>query len=75
MQILNVQLPLNAKEVEENFQRLFEINDKSRGGSLYLQSKVTAIVSFESLVPAGLGVFHLIFFTNQFRIASVHNVL
>ncbi|VDD89901.1 unnamed protein product [Enterobius vermicularis] len=40
MQILNVKQPLNAEEIEENYKRLFEINDKSKGGSLYLQSKV-----------------------------------
>uniref|UniRef100_A0A0N5A8G1 Mitochondrial import inner membrane translocase subunit tim-16 n=1 Tax=Syphacia muris TaxID=451379 RepID=A0A0N5A8G1_9BILA len=40
MQILNVKQPLNAEEVEENYKRLFAVNDKSKGGSLYLQSKV-----------------------------------
>ncbi|MFH4974604.1 hypothetical protein AB6A40_001313 [Gnathostoma spinigerum] len=40
MQILNVRHPLNAREVEERYQHLFAINDKKRGGSLYLQSKV-----------------------------------
>uniref|UniRef100_A0A915B7G1 Mitochondrial import inner membrane translocase subunit tim-16 n=1 Tax=Parascaris univalens TaxID=6257 RepID=A0A915B7G1_PARUN len=40
MQILNVKEPLSVEEVEANFKHLFDINDKSKGGSLYLQSKV-----------------------------------
>lgn len=38
-QILNVN-KLEAAEVEEKFKHLFEVNDKARGGSFYLQSKV-----------------------------------
>lgn len=38
-QILNVS-KLDKKEIEERFQRLFEANDKSKGGSFYIQSKV-----------------------------------
>ena len=30
----------NLKEIEEKYQKLFELNDKSKGGSFYLQSKV-----------------------------------
>lgn len=41
MKILNVQDPLNPEEVEKNYKHLFEINDKAKGGSLYLQSKVS----------------------------------
>ncbi|CAG9530213.1 unnamed protein product [Cercopithifilaria johnstoni] len=40
MKILNVQDPLRPKEVEENYRHLFDINDKNKGGSLYLQSKI-----------------------------------
>uniref|UniRef100_A0A915ETP4 Mitochondrial import inner membrane translocase subunit tim-16 n=1 Tax=Ditylenchus dipsaci TaxID=166011 RepID=A0A915ETP4_9BILA len=40
MQILNVKAPLDPSEVEEKFKHLFEINEKTKGGSLYLQSKV-----------------------------------
>ncbi|KAH7720496.1 import inner membrane translocase subunit Tim16 [Aphelenchoides avenae] len=40
MQILNVKPPLDPTEVEERYKHLFEVNDKSKGGSLYLQSKV-----------------------------------
>jgi len=40
VQILNAKEPLQEEEVEQNFQHLFEINDKTKGGSLYLQSKV-----------------------------------
>ncbi|VDN44760.1 unnamed protein product, partial [Gongylonema pulchrum] len=40
MKILDVQDPLNAKEVETSYRHLFAINDKTKGGSLYLQSKV-----------------------------------
>lgn len=38
-QILNVD-NLEAAEVEEKFKHLFEVNDKAKGGSFYLQSKV-----------------------------------
>jgi len=38
-QILNVDR-LSAEEAEKNFKHLFEINDKAKGGSFYLQSKV-----------------------------------
>uniref|UniRef100_A0A0N4Z9D7 Mitochondrial import inner membrane translocase subunit tim-16 n=1 Tax=Parastrongyloides trichosuri TaxID=131310 RepID=A0A0N4Z9D7_PARTI len=39
-QILNVKEPFNIKQIEENYKRMFEANDKSKGGSLYLQSKI-----------------------------------
>lgn len=38
-QILNVS-KLDAAEVEEKYNHLFKVNDKSKGGSFYLQSKV-----------------------------------
>lgn len=38
-QILNVR-DLDPKAIQENFDHLFKINDKSHGGSFYLQSKV-----------------------------------
>ena len=38
-QILNVS-KLDAAEIEKNFDHLFKVNDKSKGGSFYLQSKV-----------------------------------
>ncbi|CAJ0583600.1 unnamed protein product, partial [Mesorhabditis spiculigera] len=40
MQILNVKAPLDQKQVEEQYERLFALNDKTKGGSFYLQSKV-----------------------------------
>lgn len=40
IQILNVNKNLNKEEVDKNFQHLFDVNDKSKGGSFYLQSKV-----------------------------------
>lgn len=40
LQILNVKTPLNREEVEKHYEHLFNINDKSKGGTLYLQSKV-----------------------------------
>lgn len=46
MKILNVQDPLNPEEVEKNYKHLFSINDKNKGGSLYLQSKVCHINYF-----------------------------
>lgn len=38
-QILNIS-KLDPKEAQENFDRLFKLNDKSNGGSFYLQSKI-----------------------------------
>ena len=38
-QILNVN-KLEKEQIEEKFKHLFEINDKSKGGSFYIQSKV-----------------------------------
>ncbi|XP_055928375.1 mitochondrial import inner membrane translocase subunit TIM16-like isoform X2 [Argiope bruennichi] len=37
--ILNVQ-ELDPELIKKNFEHLFSVNDKSKGGSLYLQSKV-----------------------------------
>ena len=39
MQILNVE-GLEPEHVEKNFEHLFAVNDKTAGGSFYLQSKV-----------------------------------
>ena len=39
-QILNVKENVNVEELTKNYQHLFEVNDKAKGGSLYLQSKV-----------------------------------
>lgn len=39
MQILNVS-QLERDQVEQNYQHLFDANDKTRGGSFYLQSKI-----------------------------------
>ncbi|KAH0632109.1 hypothetical protein JD844_020172 [Phrynosoma platyrhinos] len=38
-QILNVS-KLNPEEIQKNYEHLFKVNDKSVGGSFYLQSKV-----------------------------------
>lgn len=38
-QILNVS-KLDPEEIQKNYEHLFEVNDKSKGGSFYLQSKV-----------------------------------
>uniref|UniRef100_A0AC34GLQ7 Mitochondrial import inner membrane translocase subunit TIM16 n=1 Tax=Panagrolaimus sp. ES5 TaxID=591445 RepID=A0AC34GLQ7_9BILA len=40
MQILDVKAPLDPEEIEKRFKHLFEANDKTKGGSLYIQSKV-----------------------------------
>ena len=37
--ILNVE-SLEAEEIQKNYDHLFKVNDKTQGGSLYLQSKV-----------------------------------
>jgi mitochondrial import inner membrane translocase subunit TIM16 len=31
---------LNPEEIQKNYDHLFSVNDKSKGGSFYLQSKV-----------------------------------
>lgn len=38
-QILNV-TKLDPQEIQKNYEHLFQVNDKSKGGSFYLQSKV-----------------------------------
>ncbi|XP_076046509.1 mitochondrial import inner membrane translocase subunit Tim16 isoform X4 [Oratosquilla oratoria] len=38
-QILNVE-ELDAERIEKNYKYLFEVNDKAKGGSFYIQSKV-----------------------------------
>jgi import inner membrane translocase subunit TIM16 len=45
MQILNIESNnLNDREViDKNYKHLFDVNDKSKGGSFYLQSKVCLI--------------------------------
>ncbi|KAA0186667.1 hypothetical protein HAZT_HAZT011845 [Hyalella azteca] len=40
-QILNVK-ELSKEQVQKNYEYLFNINDKAKGGSLYLQSKVSS---------------------------------
>ncbi|BHF66711.1 mitochondrial import inner membrane translocase subunit TIM16 [Sparganum proliferum] len=39
-QILNIQDIRNSEELQKKFDHLFSVNAKSKGGSLYLQSKV-----------------------------------
>lgn len=39
MQILNIN-ELSKEEVQTKFDHLFKMNDKAKGGSFYLQSKV-----------------------------------
>ncbi len=39
-QILNVPDDSDREAIEKSFKHLFEVNDKSKGGSFYLQSKV-----------------------------------
>lgn len=38
-QILNVE-ELDLEKIQKNYDYLFSINDKSKGGSFYIQSKV-----------------------------------
>lgn len=38
-QILNVS-KLDPEEIKKNYDHLFAVNDKSKGGSFYIQSKV-----------------------------------
>lgn len=38
-QILNIE-KIGLEEIEKSYKHLFEVNDKAKGGSFYLQSKV-----------------------------------
>merc|ERR1739838_872936 len=40
MKILHVEDVHDAEKLQESYQRLFEMNEKTKGGSFYLQSKV-----------------------------------
>ena len=40
MKILNIEDIHDAEKLQASFERLFEMNDKAKGGSFYLQSKV-----------------------------------
>lgn len=40
-QILNLE-DLDSERLQKNYEYLFNINDKEKGGTLYLQSKVSA---------------------------------
>ncbi|XP_059548976.1 mitochondrial import inner membrane translocase subunit TIM16 isoform X1 [Myotis daubentonii] len=48
-QILNVS-KLNPEEIQKKYEHLFKVNDKSVGGSFYLQSKVTTATSIRELI-------------------------
>lgn len=39
-QILNLNDLNDAEQVKKNYEHLFNVNEKSKGGSFYLQSKV-----------------------------------
>ncbi|XP_052795177.1 mitochondrial import inner membrane translocase subunit Tim16-like [Mya arenaria] len=39
-EILNIEDIANKESVEKSYKHLFDVNDKSKGGSFYLQSKV-----------------------------------
>lgn len=41
MQILDIKALDNKEEIEQRFKHLFEINEKEKGGTLYMQSKVS----------------------------------
>ncbi|XP_057321458.1 mitochondrial import inner membrane translocase subunit Tim16-like [Microplitis mediator] len=40
LKILNVEKPDQTEALEKNYKYLFDANDRSKGGSFYLQSKV-----------------------------------
>lgn len=39
-EILNVSKLDDPQQIQKNYEHLFQVNDKSKGGSFYLQSKV-----------------------------------
>lgn len=63
MQILNVETSkasdLKPELVEKNFEHLFQVNDKAKGGSFYLQSKVSLFVLYFCFSVYILG-FHIV---------------
>lgn len=60
MQILDVKQPLKLEDVENRYKHLFEINDKNKGGTLYLQSKVFLNKNFfiAILLPVLISLLH-----------------
>ena len=49
MQILDVKPPLKEDEVKRRYEHLFEVNDKTKGGTLYLQAKVNFILFWNKI--------------------------
>ena len=45
-QILHVENIADVEKVTKNYEHLFEVNDKAKGGSFYLQSKVSILHLF-----------------------------
>lgn len=43
MQILNLDKKLDVEQINKSYEHLYQVNDTAKGGSLYLQSKVSAI--------------------------------
>jgi len=39
-QILNIDDPKNVEAITKNYEHLFQVNERSNGGSFYIQSKV-----------------------------------
>ncbi|KAK7940386.1 hypothetical protein WMY93_003712 [Mugilogobius chulae] len=48
-QILNI-TTLTPEEIQKNYEHLFKVNDKSVGGSFYLQSKVGCLFCIFSIL-------------------------
>ena len=72
-QILNIS-DLNPEEVQKNYDHLFQANDKSKGGSFYLQSKVRVksqslliicflLKSFKKLLQCYQNILYLKYYT------------
>jgi len=57
-EILNLKDIGDREQLLKNYQHLFEVNDKSKGGSLYLQSKV-CIYIFKSPAEADTIVYFI----------------
>jgi import inner membrane translocase subunit TIM16 len=53
-QILDVKDLSNLTDIEEKYKKLFEMNDKTKGGSFYLQSKVTLQSKFLQKISQNL---------------------
>lgn len=73
MQILNLRSVDDLEALQKNYEHLFSLNDKAKGGSFYLQSKVrvanwkycfSAAIFYNYIVKLPIILMHFWTFTN-----------